>query len=197
MSQSATEMAQEAQLMESAAMYAAQAALTEATTDVKIPLFDVVSVKPNKSDNGMMRIMFNADGYSATNVSPKMLIQVAYGIRQDLISGGPGWVDSARYDFDAKVAGPDVDALKKLTTERVDLVITDINMPMMDGLKLIAVIRSNARTKTLPIIIVTTEGAEEDRKRGLALGANAYIPKPIQPSELLKTIASLLENARG
>ena len=90
-----------------------------------------------------------------------------------------------------------VDALKKLTTERVDLVITDINMPMMDGLKLIAVIRANARTKTLPIIIVTTEGAEEDRKRGLELGANAYIPKPIHPSELLRTVASLLEHARS
>ena len=90
-----------------------------------------------------------------------------------------------------------VDALKKLTTERVDLVITDINMPMMDGLKLIALIRGDARTKSLPIIIVTTEGAEEDRKRGLALGANAYIPKPIQPSDLLKTIASLLEPSRN
>ncbi|OLD63295.1 MAG: two-component system response regulator [Acidobacteria bacterium 13_1_40CM_2_68_5] len=90
-----------------------------------------------------------------------------------------------------------VDALKKLTTERVDLVITDINMPMMDGLKLIALIRGNARTKTLPIIIVTTEGAEEDRKRGLALGADAYIPKPVQPSELLKKVASLLETARN
>ncbi len=90
-----------------------------------------------------------------------------------------------------------VDALKKLTTERVDLVITDINMPMMDGLKLIALIRGNARTKSLPIIIVTTEGAEEDRKRGLALGADAYIPKPIQPSELLKKVTSLLEASRN
>ena len=90
-----------------------------------------------------------------------------------------------------------VDALKKLTTERVDLVITDINMPMMDGLKLISVIRGNARTRTVPIIIVTTEGAEEDRKRGLALGADAYIAKPIQPSELLKTVASLLDPSRN
>ena len=90
-----------------------------------------------------------------------------------------------------------VDALKKLTTERIDLVITDINMPMMDGLKLISLIRGNPRTKLVPIIIVTTEGAEEDRKRGLALGANAYIPKPIQPSDLLKTIASLLEPSRN
>jgi len=90
-----------------------------------------------------------------------------------------------------------VDALKKLTTERVDLVITDINMPMMDGLKLVSLIRGNARTKAMPIVIVTTEGADEDRKRGLALGANAYIPKPIQPSALLKTVTSLLEPARG
>ena len=90
-----------------------------------------------------------------------------------------------------------VDALKKLTTERVDLVITDINMPMMDGLKLISLIRGNPRTRSLPIIIVTTEGAEEDRRRGLALGANAYIPKPIQPSELLKTVASLLESSHN
>ena len=87
-----------------------------------------------------------------------------------------------------------VDALKKLMTERVDLVITDINMPMMDGLKLVTLIRGNARTKTLPIVIVTTEGAEDDRKRGLALGANAYVPKPIQPSVLLKTVAELLEH---
>lgn len=90
-----------------------------------------------------------------------------------------------------------VDALKKLTSERIDLVITDINMPMMDGLKLISLIRANARTKSIPIIIVTTEGAEEDRKRGLALGANAYIAKPIQPSDLLKAIASLLDTSRN
>ncbi len=90
-----------------------------------------------------------------------------------------------------------VDALKKMTTDRVDLVITDINMPMMDGLKLVSHIRGNPRTKKLPIVIVTTEGADADRKRGLALGADAYIPKPIQPSELLKTVTTLLEASRN
>jgi uncharacterized protein (TIGR03435 family) len=89
-----------------------------AKEDVKVPAFDVVSIKPNKSDNGMMRIMFKPDGYSATNVSTKLLIQTAYGIREDLISGAPGWAESVRYDFDAKVAGPDVDALKKLSPEQ-------------------------------------------------------------------------------
>jgi two-component system chemotaxis response regulator CheY len=90
-----------------------------------------------------------------------------------------------------------VDALKKLTTDKIDLVITDINMPMMDGLKLVTLIRDNTRMKSLPIVIVTTEGAEADRERGLKLGANAYIAKPIQPSNLLRTVTSLLEPSRN
>lgn len=87
-------------------------------TDIKVPEFDVVSVKQDKSGTGMMRLMFKPDGYSATNVSAKLLIQVAYGIREDLISGAPGWADTARFDFEAKVAGADVDDLKKLSSEQ-------------------------------------------------------------------------------
>ena len=87
-----------------------------------------------------------------------------------------------------------VDALKKLQTEKVDMVLTDINMPVMDGLKLVSLIRQNPGTKELPVIIITTEGAQEDRERGLALGANAYISKPIQSSNLMKVIKDLLES---
>lgn len=86
-----------------------------------------------------------------------------------------------------------VDALKKLQTEEVDIILTDINMPVMDGLKLVTLIRQNPKLKALPIIIITTEGAKEDRDRGLALGADAYIAKPIQSSSLLKTITDVLE----
>jgi len=86
-----------------------------------------------------------------------------------------------------------VDALKKLSgPERIDLILTDINMPVMDGLKLVRRVRSDEELKHIPIIIITTEGAEEDRERGLALGANAYISKPIQSSHLIKTISELL-----
>ena len=88
-----------------------------------------------------------------------------------------------------------VDALKKLQTEEVDMILTDINMPVMDGLKLVSLIRQNAKTKELPIIIITTEGAAEDRDRGLALGANAYISKPIQSSHLLKVIGDIFDKA--
>jgi two-component system, chemotaxis family, chemotaxis protein CheY len=85
-----------------------------------------------------------------------------------------------------------VDALKKLSTEKVDMILTDINMPVMDGLKLVKLVRENEKLKHLPIIIITTEGAEEDRERGLKLGANAYIAKPIQSSHLIKTINELM-----
>lgn len=90
-----------------------------------------------------------------------------------------------------------VDALKKLSGEKIDLILTDINMPVMDGLKLVALVRQNAQLQGIPIIIITTEGAEEDRERGLALGANAYISKPIQSSHLIKTITELLGGAQA
>jgi two-component system chemotaxis response regulator CheY len=81
-----------------------------------------------------------------------------------------------------------VDALKKLSSEKIDLILADINMPVMDGLKLVSLVRGNPTYKDIPIIIITTEGAEEDRKRALAIGANAYLPKPIQTQELIKLV---------
>lgn len=89
-------------------------------------------------------------------------------------------------------ASDGVDALKKLSSEKVDLILADINMPVMDGLKLVSLVRGNPSFKHIPVIIVTTEGAEEDRKRALSIGANAYLPKPIQTQELLKLVNSYL-----
>ncbi len=120
------------------------AAQPDVTADVKVPPFDVVSVKPNKSDSGMVRIMAKPDGYSASNVSLKMLIQAAYGIREDLISGAPSWADSARFDIDAKVAGSDVDALKKLTPEQRRLILQPL---LADRFKL----KMHTETKQLPV----------------------------------------------
>ena len=86
-----------------------------------------------------------------------------------------------------------VDALKKLSSDnKIDLILADINMPVMDGLKLVSLVRGNPSFKDIPIIMVTTEGAEEDRKRAIAIGANAYLPKPIQTQELLKLVTSFL-----
>jgi two-component system chemotaxis response regulator CheY len=87
-----------------------------------------------------------------------------------------------------------VDALKKLSSDKIDLILADINMPVMDGLKLVSLVRGNPVFKDIPIIMVTTEGAEEDRKRAIAIGANAYLPKPIQTQELLKLVTKFLSD---
>ena len=83
--------------------------------------------------------------------------------------------------------------LKRLASERFDIIITDINMPIMDGLKLVRRIRSDEALKHIPIVIITTEGAEEDRQRALALGANAYITKPIQAPQVIAKVKELLK----
>jgi two-component system chemotaxis response regulator CheY len=85
-----------------------------------------------------------------------------------------------------------VDALRKMGTSKLDILITDINMPIMDGLKLVKRVRSDEQLKAIPIVIITTEGADEDRQRALALGANAYITKPIQAPQVIAKVKELL-----
>jgi len=85
-----------------------------------------------------------------------------------------------------------VDGLRKLQGNTFDLIITDINMPIMDGLKLVKRIRSDETHKDVPIIIITTEGSSEDRARAMALGANAYITKPIQAPQVIAQVKELL-----
>jgi two-component system chemotaxis response regulator CheY len=83
--------------------------------------------------------------------------------------------------------------LKKLAQTTFDLIITDINMPIMDGLKLVRKIRSDERHKDVPVIVITTEGSREDRERAMALGASAYITKPIQAPQVIETVKELLK----
>jgi two-component system, chemotaxis family, chemotaxis protein CheY len=92
-------------------------------------------------------------------------------------------------------ASDGVDGLKKLSTEKFDLIFTDINMPIMDGLKLVSLVRNDANYKGTPIVVITTEGAQEDRERALALGANDYITKPIQANKILDVARALLNIA--
>jgi two-component system chemotaxis response regulator CheY len=92
-------------------------------------------------------------------------------------------------------ASDGVDGLKKLAAEKFDLIFTDINMPIMDGLKLVSLLRNDANYKETPIVVITTEGAQEDRERALALGANDYITKPIQPNKILDIARSMLNIA--
>ena len=94
--------------------------------------------------------------------------------------------------FQIVEANDGVDGLKKLSTQKFDLILTDINMPIMDGLKLVSMVRNDPNYKETPIIVITTEGATEDRERALALGANEYITKPIQTMKILETVKKLM-----
>ncbi len=83
--------------------------------------------------------------------------------------------------------------LKKLSNQEYDLVVLDINMPIMNGLKVINHIRGNKKLADLPILVVTTEGVDEDRERALELGADEYLTKPVDSSVILKTVKKLLK----
>lgn len=95
-------------------------------------------------------------------------------------------------DFNIVEAPTGFEALKLLPTQEFDSILTDINMPDINGLELINFIRSNPRYNHIPLIIVSTERSEEDKKRGLALGANAYVTKPFKASELQEILKKVL-----
>ncbi|MHB1399087.1 MAG: response regulator [Trichloromonadaceae bacterium] len=99
---------------------------------------------------------------------------------------------AAMGDFDIFEAANGFDALRILPREKVDLVITDINMPDINGLELVAFIRGNVNYQNTPLIIVSTEGSQRDREKGLALGANAYLVKPFQPDALQQLVRQFL-----
>ncbi len=80
------------------------------------------------------------------------------------------------------------EALRLLPREKVDLIITDINMPDINGLELISYVRNNPHYQHIPLFIISTESSEKDMEKGLALGANEYLVKPFNPVKLQELI---------
>ena len=76
------------------------------------------------------------------------------------------------------------EALKILPRHRFELIITDINMPDINGLELINFVKKNPNYRDVPLFVITTEGREQDRERGIALGAAEYLVKPFSPESL-------------
>ena len=87
-------------------------------------------------------------------------------------------------DFEIVEAANGFEALRILPREKVDLVITDINMPDINGLELVSFVKNNPNYRSIPLFIISTEGRDRDKEKGLALGADAYLVKPFAPEEL-------------
>jgi two-component system chemotaxis response regulator CheY len=79
-----------------------------------------------------------------------------------------------------------------LPREKVDLIITDINMPDINGLELISYVKNNPNYRNIPLFIISTESSEKDREKGLALGADEYLVKPFNPLKLQELIRRYL-----
>lgn len=84
------------------------------------------------------------------------------------------------------------EALRCLPREDYDLVVTDINMPDINGLELVSFVKNNEKYRRIPLVIVSTEGSERDRDKGIGLGADAYLVKPFDPDALRQVVAELL-----
>jgi two-component system chemotaxis response regulator CheY len=84
------------------------------------------------------------------------------------------------------------EALDVLEKEWVDLVMTDINMPCMNGIELIAEMKTDELLSSIPVVMVTTEGSEERVQETMALGASGYIKKPFHPEEVKKTLSKIM-----
>ncbi len=89
-------------------------------------------------------------------------------------------------------AGDGQDALDKLRSGSFDLVLTDIRMPGMDGLEFIRKVRLDLNERSLPIIIISTKGCEEDIELGMSLGASGYLSKPISMTRLRELVTNFL-----
>ena len=84
------------------------------------------------------------------------------------------------------------DALSKLTGQKVHLIISDVNMPNMDGITFLKALKSKPEHKFTPVVMLTTESQEAKKKEGQSAGARAWIVKPFQPTQLLTAVEKLI-----
>lgn len=95
--------------------------------------------------------------------------------------------------FKVTTAEDGLDGLEKLyAAEQVDLIVSDVNMPRMDGFTFIKNVREQEAYRDIPIIVLSTEGQDKDIETGLSLGANLYMVKPAQPEKMVRNVKMLL-----
>jgi two-component system, chemotaxis family, chemotaxis protein CheY len=101
--------------------------------------------------------------------------------------------DGTLGEIEVVEAASGFDALRLMPRGPYQLVITDINMPDINGLELVQFIRKSERHRDTPILLISTQSSERDRDRGLSLGADGYLPKPFSPELLRQEAARLLD----
>jgi two-component system chemotaxis response regulator CheY len=94
-------------------------------------------------------------------------------------------------------AGNGQEALTLLETEKVDLILSDINMPKMDGLQLLASVKASPQWRHIPVVMITTEGGETKVGEAVRLGAADYVRKPFTTDQIKEKLARILEPALG
>ena len=99
-------------------------------------------------------------------------------------------LQQAGYDVIEAVDGKDAD--KKIDDSNIDMLITDLNMPNMDGIELIKSVRSKPKYKFIPVVMLTTESQDEKKQEGKAAGATGWIVKPFKPEQLLAVVKKVM-----
>ncbi|MFL9813686.1 response regulator [Stutzerimonas sp. VN223-3] len=94
--------------------------------------------------------------------------------------------------YDVIEATDGQNALNKLTGQRVHLIISDVNMPVMDGITFLKQVKARPEYKFTPVIMLTTESAEGKKAQGQAAGAKAWVVKPFQPQQMLAAVSKLI-----
>jgi two-component system chemotaxis response regulator CheY len=95
--------------------------------------------------------------------------------------------------FRVTTAEDGLDGLEKLYSQKeIHLIVSDVNMPRMDGFSFIKAVREQQGYRDLPIVVLSTEGQEKDIQKGMCLGANLYMIKPAQPEKLVRNVKMLL-----
>jgi two-component system, chemotaxis family, chemotaxis protein CheY len=98
----------------------------------------------------------------------------------------------SRAGYEVLEAADGLDGLSKLDQARVHLIVSDVNMPRMDGIAFVRKIKEHARHRFTPVIMLTTEGQDAKKEEGRAAGAKAWIVKPFNPPQLLDAVSKLL-----
>jgi two-component system chemotaxis response regulator CheY len=107
-----------------------------------------------------------------------------------IIEGG-----TESYELDIVEAASGFEALKTLPHHKFDAILTDINMPDINGLELVSFLKNHPTYRAIPIMVISTEGSEEDRRRAAALGAEEYLVKPFESADLVEKLRRLLKVA--